>query len=58
MILGNAAWTAGSVALLFSGTVTPYLPGEAFVVIQAIATGALAELQYIGLRRSNGTVAA
>jgi len=58
VIVGNAAWTAGSVALLFSGRVTPNLLGEAFVVIQAIATGALAELQYIGLRRSNGTVAA
>jgi hypothetical protein len=54
VIAGNAAWTIGSIALLFSGTVTPNLLGEAFVVAQAIATGVFAELQYIGLRRSGG----
>jgi hypothetical protein len=57
VIAGNAAWTIGSIALLFSGTVTPNLFGEAFVVAQAIATGVFAELQYIGLRRSGGAVA-
>ena len=57
VIAGNAAWTIGSIALLFSGTVTPNLLGEAFVVAQAIATGVFAELQYIGLRRSSGAVA-
>src|ERR1700704_3449772 len=55
VIAGNAAWTLGSIALLFSGAVTPNLLGEAFVAIQAIATGVFAELQYIGLRRSGGT---
>jgi hypothetical protein len=58
VISGNAAWTVGSIALLFSGAVTPNLLGEAFVAIQAIAVGALAELQYIGLRKSGGTLAA
>jgi hypothetical protein len=57
VIAGNAAWTLASIALLFSGAVTPNLLGEAFVAIQAIAVGALAELQYIGLRRSGGVVA-
>jgi hypothetical protein len=52
VIAGNAAWTLASIALLFSGAVTPNLLGEAFVAIQAIAVGALAELQYIGLRKS------
>ncbi len=52
VISGNAAWTLASIALLFSGAVTPNLLGEAFVVIQAIAVGVLAELQYIGLRKS------
>src|SRR6202035_5887676 len=47
-----AAWTLASIALLFSGAVTPNLLGEAAVVAQAIATGILAELQFIGLRRS------
>jgi len=58
VISGNAAWTIASIALLFSGAVTPNLLGEAFVAIQAIAVGALAELQYIGLRRSGGTLMA
>jgi hypothetical protein len=58
VIAGNAAWTIGSIALLFSGAVTPNLLGEAVVAIQAIATGAFAELQYIGLRRSGGALAA
>ena len=58
VIAGNAAWTVVSIALLFSGAVTPNLLGEAFVAIQAIATGAFAELQFIGLRRSGGALAA
>jgi hypothetical protein len=57
VIAGNAAWTLASIALLFSGAVTPNLLGEAFVAIQAIAVGALAELQYIGLRKSGGVLA-
>jgi hypothetical protein len=57
VIAGNAVWTLGSIALLFSGAVMPNLLGEAFVAIQAIAVGAFAELQYIGLRRSGGALA-
>jgi hypothetical protein len=58
VIAGNIAWTIASIALLFSGAVTPNLLGEAFVAAQAIATGVFAELQYVGLRRSSGAVAA
>jgi len=58
VIAGNIAWTVASIALLFSGAVTPNLLGEAFVVAQAIATGVFAELQYIGLLRSGAAVAA
>ena len=58
VIVGNAAWTLGSIALLFSGAVSPNLPGELMIVAQAIATGVFAELQYVGLRRSGSTVAA
>ena len=54
----NAAWTVASIALLLSGSVSPNLLGEVAVVAQAIATGVLAELQYIGLRKSGGAVAA
>jgi hypothetical protein len=58
VISGNAVWTLASIALLFSGAVMPNLLGEAFVAIQAIAVGALAELQYLGLRKSGDTLAA
>ena len=58
VIVGNTAWTLASIALLFSGTVSPNLLGMVMVVAQAIATGVFAELQYVGLRRSGGTVAA
>jgi uncharacterized protein YjeT (DUF2065 family) len=58
VIAGNAAWTLASIVLLFSDVVTPNLLGEFAIAIQAIAVGALAELQYTGLRRSGGAVAA
>ena len=58
VIVGNAAWTLGSIALLLSGSVSPNMLGTAMVVAQAIATGVFAELQYVGLRKSGGTVAA
>jgi hypothetical protein len=58
VIAGNAAWAVASIALLFSGTVTPNLLGEAFVVIQAIVVGALGGLQYVGWRRSSDALAA
>ena len=58
VIAGNAAWTLASIALLFSGAVSPNLPGEIAVVAQAIATGVFAELQYVGLRKSSSAVAA
>jgi hypothetical protein len=56
VVIGNAAWTVGSIALLLTGAVSPNLAGELMIVAQAIATGVFAELQYVGLRRS-GSVA-
>jgi len=58
VVVGNAAWTVGSIALLLSGAVSPNLAGELMVVAQAIATGVFAELQYVGLRRSERVAAA
>jgi len=58
VVAGNAAWTLASIALLFSGWVTPNLLGEIAVAAQAIAVGAFAELQYIGLGRSGAALAA
>ncbi len=58
VVAGNAVWTLASIALLFSGAVSPNLLGEIVVVAQAIATGVFAELQYVGLRKSESTVTA
>ncbi|MDD1532912.1 MULTISPECIES: hypothetical protein [unclassified Bradyrhizobium] len=58
VVVGNAAWTVGSIALLLSGAVSPNLAGELMVVAQAIATGVFAELQYVGLRKSESVAAA
>jgi hypothetical protein len=52
VVAGNAAWTIASVALLYSGWVTPNVLGEVLVAAQAIVVGVFAELQYVGLRRS------
>jgi hypothetical protein len=58
VVVGNAAWTLSSIALIFSGAVTPNLLGEIVLATQAITVGVLAEMQFIGLRRSGGTAAA
>ncbi|RXT50876.1 hypothetical protein [Bradyrhizobium betae] len=58
VVVGNAAWTVGSIALLLSGAVSPNISGELMVVAQAIATGVFAELQYMGLRKSGRAVTA
>ena len=58
VIAGNSAWTVASTALLFIDAVMPNLLGQAAIAMQAIVVGALAELQYIGLRRSSGAVTA
>jgi hypothetical protein len=52
VIVLNVAWVVGSLALLVSGKVSPTALGHAFVLVQAIAVGVFAELQWIGLRRS------
>ena len=58
VIAGNAAWTVVSIGLLFSNALTPNLLGQVFIAAQALVPGVLAELQYIGLRRSGGVAAA
>jgi hypothetical protein len=52
IIAMNALWVAGSVLLLVSGYVSPTVLGYAFVIAQAVVVGVFAELQFIGLRRS------
>ena len=48
----NIAWAAGSVLLLVGGAIAPTLLGSVFVLVQAVAVAAFADLQYFGLRRS------
>src|ERR1700742_1627511 len=48
----NVLWVAGSIGLLMSGYVAPTVLGYAFVIAQAVAVGVFAELQVIGLRRT------
>jgi hypothetical protein len=58
VVAGNAAWTLSSIALIFSGAVTPNVLGEIALAAQAIVVGILAELQFLGLRRSSEIAAA
>lgn len=48
----NLLWVAASVLLPISGWVDPTGLGVAFVLGQALAVAAFADLQYLGLRRS------
>jgi hypothetical protein len=48
----NLLWVVGSMGLLMGGWVAPTALGTAFVIAQAVAVGVFAELQFIGLRRT------
>lgn len=48
----NALWVAASFGLLVSGAVAPTLLGYAFVIAQALTVALLAELQFVGFRRT------
>lgn len=51
LIAANAAWVLGCVELLVTGTTLTEL-GQAFLVVQALFVAALAELEWMGLRRA------
>jgi hypothetical protein len=42
----------GCLALLLGDWVMPTLAGKAFIAIQAVTVGLLAELQWVGLRKA------
>ena len=52
VVAANALWVVASVALLMSGQVSPTAIGIAFVLIQAVAVAALADVQFLALRRT------
>ena len=50
----NAAWVVGCVELLLTAGGLTTL-GQAFLVLQAVFVGALAQLEWMGVRRSRAT---
>jgi len=48
----NFAWVAASLWLLLGGPIEPNAFGYAFIIVQALAVALFAEVQYVGLRRS------
>ena len=50
LIAGNWAWVGACIVLLATGAASTPL-GQAYLVVQAVAVGALAELQWLGMRR-------
>lgn len=52
LVLGNFAWVAACLALLFGAAVSPTPLGQAYLVVQAVAVFVLAELQWTALRRT------
>ena len=48
----NVLWAVDSVLLLLTGWIEPTVLGEVFVIGQAVAVAVLAELEFVGLRRS------
>ena len=57
LVAGNFAWVAACLVLLFGGAVSPTPLGQAYLVLQALAVLALAELQWMALRRSRSPAA-
>ena len=53
----NAVWAVDSVVLLLTGWVQPNLLGYGFVLGQAAFVAVMAELQYIGMRKSTAVAA-
>ena len=54
VIIGlNFAWVAASLWLLLGGPIEPNALGYAFIIAQALAVALFAEVQYVGLRRSD-----
>jgi hypothetical protein len=52
VVLGNFAWALGCVALMLSGALPLSNLGMAWLIVQAVVVVALAELQWLGLRRT------
>jgi len=56
IIAANLIWTVDSFLMLISGFVSPTTFGYIFVVIQALSVLTFADLQFIGMRKSEVVV--
>lgn len=52
LVIGNGLWVVASVALAFSSWINPTSLGQALILAQAALVAIFAELEYLGLRRS------
>jgi hypothetical protein len=52
IIVLNVIWVVDSIVLLFTGWVAPNALGYAFVIAQAVVVAVLADLEYVGLKKS------
>jgi hypothetical protein len=52
VIVVNVAWVADSAWVALGGMFQPNALGQAFIAVQALAVAVLAELEFIGMRRS------
>lgn len=57
IIAMNVVWVVDSIVLLFTGWVAPSALGYAFVIAQAAVVLALADFEYMGLKRSAAVAA-
>jgi hypothetical protein len=52
IIVLNVIWVVDSIVLLFTDWVAPNALGYAFVIAQAVVVAVLADLEYVGLKKS------
>jgi hypothetical protein len=52
VIVCNLVWAADSILVLLGGWIAPSPLGYAFITAQALVVAILAQLEYVGLRRS------
>ena len=52
LVIGNGMWVAASVALAWSSWIDPTALGRTLILVQAGLVFVFAELEYLGLRRS------
>jgi hypothetical protein len=53
IIATNVAWALASVLILLTGTLRLNAQGSALMLAQAVAVAAVAEIQFVGLRRAS-----